>query len=228
MFKKIKKLYFKIYHLFKLLGCFLIFFFIFSSFVNADECVNLLDLDNANWYFTYQNGFLVYYSLDGSSPSYLNIQANTTYTLFVPNNSYNSLSDYFCTGFNYCGLGARIGTYGFNLNSKAPTYNYIFSGTMTFAFTGLTGDNVQSFVSTLNNKEITPYFVLGIECTPPIPPSPSPSSPLSDFIDIFLDRFSFLASSTFSFPYLFDFIVVIFSFAVLFLTLRIINIKRRR
>lgn len=225
MFKKLRKLYFKIYHLFKLLGIFILVFGIKRN-VYAEECDILWEQEGKDIWI---DGQYFYASKDATNLGKVNPIANESYTFFILNSDN--------TVFNMNGLGfARLtflnSAFYDNTNGyykESITTSTTSSDIIPFYFWARSteGANYQPYIN-IKDKKI--YIVKGTEiCIPQEePPGPVQDEVYSSFLEIYKDRLIYLTEGFTTNPYLIAMIGIIISFIVLELLLKIINIGRNR
>ena len=235
MFRKLKKLYFKIYHLFKLIGVFVVVFGL-SNKVYAEECINLYKGTPGNLYKYNGNMIQIFSSLDGINTYQVNtdptcneetqicLNTSKSYTLYAINNGeYVPLLKSFRQGYI---LGRPI------YSSANDVYEYTFrplSGTIPVFRWNLT--NAQYGDGSEFNRINTYQFMLveGTEKCIPSTPEPEPDNNVySGFLTIYFDRIVYLAEGFTNNPYLIAMVGIIFGFVVLDLLLKIINIRRKK
>lgn len=224
MFKKLRKWYFKLYHLFRFLGIIILIFGL-SKNVYAEECNNLLDIDNAIWYEKYESSWKVYYSLDGVNPEIITYKPNTNYTLFILNETDNSIDSYLCNDYSICNSTIFFGGTTINLKQNPAIFNYI-GNESSFYFSWLGNwNNADKLKNALNNKEIKLYMVEGNEICIPEEEEPEENSVYSNFLMLYIDRIEYLANGFTENPYLLAMIGIIFTWVALELFLRILHLR---
>lgn len=235
MFRKIKKLYFKIYHLFKLIGVFIVIFGLWNN-VYAEECINLYKGTPGNLKKATGSFIDIGSSLDGENWYNFNISNNCNeeteicldstkdYTLFaIDNGEYVPL----LTSFRYAYiLGNRVSSTGGTVNS----YTYKPSNGSTHVF--IWDMNQVTYGDGSEYNRINGYqFVLveGTERCIPTEPEPEPGDNVySGFLTIYFDRITYLAEGFTNNPYLIAMIGIIFGFVVLDILLKILHIRRKK
>lgn len=243
MFRKIKKLYFKIYHLFKLLGIFIIFF-IFSLTVKADTCINLYKGELNNLLYQSSGSFnYITSSLDSStqyntnttsscdSSTTLCLDSSKSYTLFA----YNSNDEYFnldLPGYRRLFVSGSLVSRGGSLNPTRYSYTFTPQNNQAVFQYEINNSNYNtSLLDTMNSYQWA--VVEGTEpcipiSEPPTPPTPTPDTTYSSFLTIYFDRFLYLANGFTTNPYLLAMISIIFSFVVLEIFLLFFHLKGGR
>lgn len=230
MFRKIKKLYFKIYHLFKLIGIFIIIFGL-SNKVYAEECTNLVT-NGEIWMKASTGNFIQ--ELDDR---FIKLDEVTQYTIFF---------DYGEKNFNEI-INTTTAVESFQVWHKWGTS---FSATNTVDLTknkytfwtqqDLNNNNLEyyfRFNGIPNNTATTPFInnethelwlVKGTEICR-TKPEPEPEENIySNFLTLYLNRITYLAEGFTTNPYLLTMVGIIFGFVVLEITLKILNIRRRK
>lgn len=239
MFRKIKKLYFKIYHLFKLIGVFIVVFGLCDR-VYADECNNLYKGEPGKLYVNVSDDYTnIFSSLDSISTyglsrrSTCNLETtlctNTTksYIFYAIDQNYN-LVDLIDSNMYRFNLSSQ--TY---LNSSSQvTYLSLTQANISqvFQYTYLTTNLSQSRLDYLQSLQF--YVIEGTEpCipTPEPPPEPEPETNVySGFLTIYFDRIIYLAEGFTNNPYLIAMVGIIFGFVVLDILLKILHIRRKK
>lgn len=229
MFKKLKKLYFKIYHLLKLIGVFIIIFGL-SKRVYAEECTNLIN--NQKWLYWNGNYFLV----DSENHTeYYQLEPLTKYTIFFDYGEEN-FEDILNTStaierfevVHKWGTGTTA--YGsVDLTKKSYTFETqadMQNNNLSFMFRmiGKQGNTEQTPFINDENHEF--WLVKGEEIcrTKPTPQE----NVYSEFLTIYLNKITYLTEGFTNNPYLLAMIGIIFGFIVLEIVLKLLNIRRKK
>ena len=216
--------------------------FIFLNNVKAEECNNLLDLDNANWLVSNDyrsSNFKLYYSLDGSNISYidsLDSSFNKTYTFFIKNNSdsFDNYLNLFDLSISQIRFKPQSSAYTADLSLSSYTFkqsSYNSNNILSLEFYSKTG-TLENLKSLLESGDIVPYLVEGSEiCSfsvePDDPVTPSPSdNPITDFYSIYLDKLTLLSNYSLENKYLLSFVSILVLF--IFLELLFVLLPRKR
>lgn len=234
MFRKIKKLYFKIYHLFKLIGVFLVIFGLCDK-VYAEECTNLI-VNGQDWIKQSAGNFIL--NGTGTTNRYTTLEPLTNYTIFFDygEENFNEIIN-LSTAVRSFQIWQRWGG-GF---SAIETISDLTVKKYTFQTQEDKGNNNLQYYFRMNgisgNTDTTPFIdnkehefwlVKGTEVCR-VKPEPEPEDNVySGFLTIYFDRITYLAEGFTNNPYLIAMIGIIFGFVVLDLLLKIINIRRKK
>ena len=222
MFRLIKKWYFKIYHLFKLIGIFLIVFFI-PLYVKADECKLIYKSIGANLVVDTTSDYYVFPSEDGSTKYNPELDINKDYTMFMVDNEDNiySMANLSFRRLYFVGNLLTTSNYQKESVTKKPTAN---KGEL-FQFYGY--NNALAINSYEIMKDKTIYVVEGTNvCIPQEEPTPEPSDNIySSFLTLYIDKINYLTNGFTNNPYLLAMIGIIFSWIVLELFLQILHLR---
>lgn len=236
MFRKIKKIYFKIYHLFKLLGIFILIFGLKENVYAAsvvDMPNNLIEASpSCSINLIEPTVFLGQYTSGSTSPSHnpswpyystylIKVEPSTLYTYY---SSYGgSSTSYFVYLFKDLNSGY---TSRRNVSSQTGTIttgndtNYIALG--QYFPSGNMSTNNLNFA--LYEGNYTGEFVEYQSCS--TTPTPEPEENVySNFLTLYIDRLEYLANGFTENPYLLAMIGIIFSWIVLELFLKILHIR---
>lgn len=233
MFRKIKKLYFKIYHLFKLLGIFALFFISLHS-VDADTCDNLIDSTDY-WLFWNSNYFLV--NSNGGTHYYL-LKPNTTYTIWfdTADSSIRSFLNANIQNFQIYHRWGQNTQYLLTIDTSLNYYTFTSQADLNnnnlYYFFRMNGNGLTGYDTPFSSSSAPVFYLIegSVPCdfTPPSPPSPTPDSTYSNFLTIYFDRLIYLANGFTTNPYLLAMIGIIFSFVVLEIFLLFFHLKGGR
>ena len=237
MFRIIKKWYFKIYHLFKLLGIFILIFGIKEN-VFAEECNNLYKGEPGKVWL--RNGYRMVSSLTGSSNYNTNtattcnsetnicIDASKTYTIYATNQN-GEVVDLLLNGMtNVVFLSQTIYPNQENIKKYTIEGTYISTNENIFRYIYPSGTGVPNEIyQEVNSWQW--YVVEGTEiCLPNSGGGQTEDNVYSNFLTLYLDRITYLANGFATNPYLLTMIGIIFAWIVLEITLKIINIRRKK
>lgn len=230
MFKKLRKWYFKLYHLFRFLGIFVLMFGIQKN-VYA-ECENIIPEDLKMYYssrysFYAFNTFYIPEIIQGDTYTIYINKGDITFREFLSENGLINttwtpvvrvFSENSNTAGNQCDLDKNYCSQiaNFTGNSGAFQLQMIENGTQA---------NTQTI---LNSLQSSFKFVHGDEsCLPvdePEPPAPE-NNVYSNFLTLYTDRLNYLAEGATNNPYLITMIGIIFAWVVLELFLHILHLR---
>lgn len=242
--KLFRKWYFKLYHLLKFLGIFIILLtpnIVKANTYNGEinECWNdkIITLENGNNVGVNQRS---YYKVTNDTWEYTT--NNTVYALkiLIPvetgKNYYIRFFDYYKSlNLNWFTLYDEnkkpLTNTGFfnNLNfNNYGTYS-INSGLLTFNLKD--NENIKyisfNFMGFIQDRVLISDFDLSdlSVCPPTQEPEPTGNTKLDDFLTIYIDRLTYLSEKTIENQYMLAFVGIIFGFIVLEITLHIIHIR---
>lgn len=229
MFRIIRKWYFKLYHLFRFLGIFILIFG-FENYVYAEEyneCFDEYKVGNITLNF-YTNYF------ERIKPSIQNIKPNTTYYVrFFPSEKYTCGYGGTCFGsspFFWDINSQRINDLelsNINFDIENQILSFKTPNNENIYYLGLTVYKDESNYQVLNNAVmiISENESDVLSCPGSEEPEPGENSVYSTFLTLYIDRISYLAKGFTENPYLLAMIGIIFSFIVLELFLKILHLK---
>lgn len=209
--KLFKKLYFKLYHLLKLLGIFII---IAPVMVKAD-CIGkgesgfgeITGPTGASWY-----------AMITTSLSSIELEANKVYTVYVTGETKFPRNITLTCGNT--SVTWRWQDQGIQITPGA---------TCNLTELRLSQQNASNILEQLQNQKI--IVVEGTEIctptppTPPDPPTPSGNFTYTDFVTLYVDRLKYLGNKSVENPYMLTFISIIIGFIVLEIFLRLYGIR---
>lgn len=218
--RKIKKWYFKIYHLFKLIGIFILFLIPYK--VYAEEYNECFD--------TYKIGNITLANVSGdSSVRYifpqLPVEANKTYYIRFFSTTTPTCSSNICFNNNpsYYGDNSFVGDLATEIswdnNNQVLTLKVPNNENIKYVRLKVR-QNLRSYISG------TPYIASNqlnnvLTCN-----SPQPNDdPITEFTEIYTDRLEYLGTESMNNNYMLAFIGVIIGFIVLEIFLRIFHIR---
>lgn len=226
MFRKIKKLYFKIYHLFKLLGVFILIIG-FKNNVYA-ECENLI---TENAYFT-NAPRITSYSINRTLLSEEIIEGDT-YTIYIDDGTKtfreflqeNGLISSLWTPKVRVFTQSDTNADSCDLDSTYCSETGIMSGIYQFQL--IANGTPDNTVSVLNSQKSLLKFVHGDEsCLPSDEPeTPTTDATYSSFLTLYINKINYLANGFTTNPYLIAMIGIIFAWVVLELLLKILHLR---
>lgn len=220
MFFRFRKIYFKLYHLLKFLGIFVLALIVLMPSVKAEECVDILSTaENPHFYFTRYN-----YNefVSSNSPIY---KFNTYYTFFVGDGS-QTLGDY----FDSKGITAPWITLFYNGYhcDNSLTYCTDLSPSSNISFLNFFGSDKTSILDSL----ISDFHIVEGDsiCNSSEPEEPiiDTDNPITEFYSLYLDKLGMLANYSLENKYLLSFIGVILLFILLELFLLLFKGGKRR
>lgn len=226
MLRRIKKWYFKIYHLFKLLGIFVLIFGVkekvFAEEYNA--CFDKYKIGEVSFEYksTYWNDILPV--LPANEP-------NTTYYVrFFPNENYTGYNNtYFSTTLTAIHTDGTTSWYYPDGNKvDFDVNNQIISFKTKSNLGNVTGLKVSIYTynSNYNVLEDSPVIMsTNLDDVMECKNTPAQDSVYSSFLTLYTDKISYLAEGFTKNPYLITMIGIIFSFVVLELFLKILHLK---
>lgn len=180
----------------------LILFFIPGIKVSADECTNLLDIENANWYLQKANSgdSYLFYSLDGATVSYLSSQ-NINYTFWLDDgtHSFDSILSTYSISKIYLKYFSSAFTPLFSENFYTFKWNYgTNSNQFVVSFLG-SFSNLSLLKEKLDSNEIKVWLVEGDSVCQPtvIEPPEEPivaDTTLDSFYSIYFEKLTSLSN----------------------------------
>lgn len=251
MFRKIRKIYFKIYHLLKLLGVFVIIFGTIQV-VKADELPSCYD-DLLVPYTISTTGYPPLWSeatqqwRDGCSASQINgrglqvlipiYENKPTYVKFPKASTGNNISIWAFVGYNEQKTGAECITnsvynwitYSYDTETQIMTitptqnntYKYVSLGFSTMLSFGNYTRPVPWGDQTTGNLAISDEDI----STCPVEPTPPGNEVYNNFVTLYIEKIQYLAEGFMSNPYLVAMVGIIIGWIVLELFLRILHLK---
>lgn len=242
MFRIIKKWYFKIYHLFKLLG---IFILIFGLKENVYAETNKYYIKNGKFEENYT------FNNTGGSTNYGYIQENynnegyvlisaRTWSAWNLNFNNNEIETGDIINITYKRKAIWTGQYGNNavmeLKNKEVVKKTLFSGTennyndyVTKNYTSEENGTFTLYIANLANT--TDYINYGVEVKDvwitKINEEPQPEGNIvyDSFLNLYTEKLEYLANGFTNNPYLLAMIGIIFSFIVLEITLKLFHMR---
>lgn len=235
MFRKLKKLYFKIYHLFKLIGIFIVVFGLWNNVYAAnvvDIPSNLVESNKScSINLVEPDVFLGQYTSGSTTPSnnaaypyystyLIKVEPNTLYTYY---SSYGN-SSYFVYSFKDLNSG-----YTSRKNNSSQTGTITTGSNTNYIAIGQYFPRGDMYPENLNialyEGNYTGEFIEYKSCNT----EPEPEDNVySGFLTIYFDRITYLAEGFTNNPYLIAMVGIIFGFVVLDVLLKIINIRRKK
>lgn len=238
MFRIIKKWYFKIYHLFKLLSIFILVFGIKEN-VFAEtftppkiECSKTNNIFNEVW----NKGYRANYRTVGQPleittrnysaiSDYIKVDENTNYILTSDYNTnfYNTMFFLVDENMNYLRTIQITNIQSFMFNTGTNTKYILFYMFYRQDF------NTEDYYMQIEKGESATTYVKWKDCSSIDPEPPAPGNNVySSFLTLYVDKITYLAEGFTTNPYLIAMIGIIFSWVVLEITLKIINIRRKK
>lgn len=220
MFRLIKKWYFKIYHLFKLLGIFILILGVKN--VYAEEC-NVIYKETGDKLLAYGVGgdYWVYSSINSTDIYNPSLDNTKSYTMFITDsegNIYNMNNLNFVRAYLVGNM--FIGT---NYKKESITATPVTSPGSIFAFYGYNNANATTSYQKLIDKYI--YVVEGENiCFPSETPEPE-ESVYNTFLGLYVGKIQYLAEGFIENEYLFSMVAIIFAWVVLEMFLRILHLR---
>lgn len=224
MFRKIKKLYFKIYHLFKLLSVFILIFGLCNR-VYAEEYNTCFDKYKVG---IYKFGTMHQYFIE--LEEYIPVEPNTKYYIkffTTPNFTGTTQTifsqDLYATDINKNSIGTCYKKEE-RMDYNEQTYTFKTCNKTNIAY-------IKPWIYTYNNNygvlENTPIVMsTNLEDLGTCPEvTPTQDSVYTSFLTLYTDKINYLANGFTSNPYLLAMIGIIFSFVVLELFLKILHLK---